>query len=88
MHDLEGDYDRSSAMKIRISDELTGDSAMEALLHESLHALLHLHGGDYLFFEGSGDAEERFVRWASPAIHAFLKSNPHFCEAYLAIAEE
>lgn len=60
--------------KIYINRDLDPSAKAHAVLHELVHAMLHVTGADKVY-EMDGDKEEILVSALTPALHRLLKDN-------------
>jgi hypothetical protein len=58
--------------KIYISSELNSEAREDTLLHEVLHALLHVTGAEAAY-DGDAGKDEDLVKALTPALHRLLK---------------
>jgi len=63
----------SDRQRIDILKTQTPDSAVDSLLHETFHAILHSQGREY-----GGDTEETYVRALATGLLQSLRDNPDF----------
>ena len=72
--------------KIYIDPDNAVDVVLESLLHEVMHAVWGQTYLDKEFPDGEPDSDgEKMIRTLSPRIYAFLKDNPHYMKAILAL---